>query len=92
MGSHGYCALGSNRGFFDPFGKPTIDSRNESIVATPAIFIGGGELEKVRGHLYVMFVRIVLETRINISKRQKNKRNRLQKEKIFLKYESTMPF
>jgi hypothetical protein len=45
FGSHGYCALGSNRGHFCPFEKPTIDLRSESIVATFSIFICGGELE-----------------------------------------------
>jgi hypothetical protein len=30
------------RGDFSDTEKPTIDSRSESIVATPAIFIGGG--------------------------------------------------
>jgi hypothetical protein len=39
-------------GFCETFEKPTIDSGNESIVATPAIFIGGGELEKVMGHFH----------------------------------------
>ena len=36
-------------GFCDPFEKPTIDSGNESIVATNAIFIRGGEVENVMG-------------------------------------------
>jgi hypothetical protein len=36
------CAFGSNPGVLDPMEKPTIDSGNESIVATPAFFIGGG--------------------------------------------------
>lgn len=42
----------SNRRLFDPWEKPTIDSGNESIVTTHAIFIRGGELEKVMGHLH----------------------------------------
>jgi hypothetical protein len=50
FGSHGYCALGSNRGHLCPFGKPTIDLRGESIVATRTIFIGGGEFENVMDH------------------------------------------
>ena len=40
IGSHGYCARGSNRGHLCPFKKPTIDSKSESIVATSAISIG----------------------------------------------------
>ena len=52
FGSHGYCALGSNRGPFDPFEKPTIDSGNESIVATHAIFIRRGAIEKLMGHFH----------------------------------------
>ena len=40
----------SNRGHWSPSKKPTIDLRSESIVATPAIFIGGGEVEDVLGH------------------------------------------
>jgi hypothetical protein len=39
-GSRGHCALDSNRGSFDPFEKPTIDSGYESIVATDAMFRG----------------------------------------------------
>jgi hypothetical protein len=40
----------SNRGLLCPLKKPTIDSRSKSIVATPAIFFCGGELEKGMGH------------------------------------------
>ena len=43
--SHGYCVLGSNRGFLDPSEKPTIESGNESFVATPATF-NGYEIEE----------------------------------------------
>jgi hypothetical protein len=52
FGSHGYCALGSNRGHLCPFEKPTIDLRSESIGATLADLIGGGEAENVMGCLY----------------------------------------
>jgi len=52
LGSHGYCALGSYRGPLDPFETPTIDSRNESIVATDASFIDRGDLKKVLGNFY----------------------------------------
>ena len=44
----------SNRGPLCPFRKPTIDSKSESIVATPAIFIGGGDVENVKGNSYVI--------------------------------------
>ena len=46
LGSHGYCALGSYRGPFDPFEMPTIDSRNESIVATNSFSIDRVDLNR----------------------------------------------
>lgn len=46
LGSHGYCALGINREFIGPPEKPTIDSRNESIVATNAFFIDRVDLDR----------------------------------------------
>jgi len=46
LGSHGYCALGSYRGPFDPFEMPTIDAKNESIVATNAFFIDRADLTR----------------------------------------------
>jgi len=49
VGSHGYCVFGSNRGSFDRFENPTMASRNESIVATPAIFMVGSVFEE--GHV-----------------------------------------
>ncbi len=48
LGSHGYCALGNNRGHLWPFEKPTIDSRGESIVATYAFFIDRVDLFRSR--------------------------------------------
>jgi hypothetical protein len=38
------------RGLLTAYEKPTMNSKYEFIVATPAIFIRGGELEKVMGH------------------------------------------
>ncbi len=42
----GCCAWGSNRGPFDPLEKPTIDSRNESIVATNLFLIDRVDLKR----------------------------------------------
>ena len=56
LGSHGYCALGSNRGPFDAFEMTTIESKNKSIVPTNAFFIDRvalngscGTVMKIRG-------------------------------------------
>jgi hypothetical protein len=38
------------RGLLTTYEKPTMNSEYEFIVATPGIFISGGELEKVMGH------------------------------------------
>ena len=51
LGSHSYCALGSNHGPSESFEKSTIDSRNESIVATNAIFIDHVDLNGLWGTL-----------------------------------------
>jgi hypothetical protein len=40
------------RGLLTTYEKPTMNSEYEFIVATPAIFIGGGDLKKVMGHSY----------------------------------------
>jgi hypothetical protein len=40
------------RGLLITYGKPTMNSEEEFIVATPAILIRGGELEKVMKHSY----------------------------------------
>jgi hypothetical protein len=39
------------RGLLTTYEKPTMNSKYEFIVATPAILIRAGELEKVVGHL-----------------------------------------
>ncbi len=66
LGGHGYFALGSNRGVFDPFEKPPIDSGYESIgVATDLMSgyssdclqaaIGGSKPGKRTGNRRTMF-------------------------------------
>jgi hypothetical protein len=46
LGSHGYCALGSNRGPFDPLKSPRLIQETKSIVATNVIFIRRGDLNR----------------------------------------------
>jgi hypothetical protein len=59
MSFHENAGLGSHdklrlvcRGFLTTYEKPTTNSEDEFIVATPAIFIRGGEPEKVMGDFH----------------------------------------
>jgi hypothetical protein len=62
LGSHGYGALGSNRGPFGPSEMPTIDSENESIVATNAFFIDRFDMNRSWGALLKFTMGLALST------------------------------
>jgi hypothetical protein len=62
LGSHGYSALGSNRGPFEPSEIPTIASENKAIVATNAFFIDRFDMNGSRSSLLRLITGLLLST------------------------------